>query len=216
MEGGFHSFLAFSARRGMVEASVSIETMVIEDIVQIGNPLLSRKAKRVASTDSRETRETIANLIDSLRQNDLIGMAAPQIGASSRIFVTEIRRTRYRKLEPEPLRVYINPVIVWRSKREVEMYEGCGSVAYAKFFAPVRRPEKVTVEATDEHGKRFTVKADGMLARVIQHEYDHLDGVTFIERISDIRKAMSFEEYRKRIMTKPAAERKRGPDLSEG
>ena len=82
------------------------------------------------------------------------------------------------------------------------IYEGCGSVAYAKLFAPVRRPEKIIIEATDENGNKFRLKADGMLARVIQHEYDHLNGIEFTEKITDMRKIMSSEEYRKRMVAK--------------
>jgi peptide deformylase len=82
------------------------------------------------------------------------------------------------------------------------IYEGCGSVAYAKLFAPVRRPEKITIEALDENGNIFRLSADGMLARVIQHEFDHLNGIEFTEKITDMRKIMSSEEYRKRMVIK--------------
>lgn len=174
--------------------------MVREDIVQIGDPRLGKRSKRVVPADSERAKAIVTDLTDSLRHFDLIGMAAPQIGEGYRIFVTEIRSTRYRKLRPDPLRVYINPKIVWSSKKEVTLYEGCGSVAYAQFFAPVRRPEQVSVEATDLNGERFEITTDGMLARVIQHEYDHLQGVSFVEKITDMRKAMSYGEYRKRIL----------------
>jgi peptide deformylase len=82
------------------------------------------------------------------------------------------------------------------------IYEGCGTVAYAKLFAPVRRPEKIIIEASDESGNRFRLSADGMLARVIQHEYDHLNGIEFTEKITDMRKIMSSEEYKKYMASK--------------
>ncbi len=130
-------------------------------------------------------------------------MAASQIGEKTRIFVTEIKKTAHRNPKDlDGLRVYINPKITWTSKKEVTMYEGCGSVAYAKFFAPVKRPEKIKVEAFDEKGEKFKLKADGLLSRVIQHEYDHLNGIEFIDKIADIKKALSSEEYIKRFLEK--------------
>lgn len=176
--------------------------MVIKEIIQIGNPILNRKSKFVAEIGDKETQRVITNLIDSVRHHDLIGMAASQIGEKLRIFVTEVRKTKYRNLKKDRLRVYINPKIVWSSKKQVVIYEGCGSVAYAKLFAPVRRPEKIVVEAYDKSGKKFRLKASGMLSRVIQHEYDHLNGVEFTEKITDMRKIMSSEEYRKRAALK--------------
>lgn len=176
--------------------------MIIKEIIQIGNPILNRKSKFVISIDSEETKQVIADLIDSVRHHDLIGMAASQIGEKFRIFVTEVRKTKYRNLKTDKLRVYINPEIIWSSKKEVVIYEGCGSVAYAKLFAPVRRPEKIIIEAYDENGNKFRLKADGMLTRVIQHEFDHLNGIEFTEKITDMRKIMSSEEYKKRVVKK--------------
>lgn len=173
--------------------------MIIKDIVQIGNPILSQKSNPVTDFDSEETKRVIENLTDSVRFHDLIGMAASQIGEKLRIFVTEVRSTSYRNLEKDKLRVYINPKITWFSKKQVVIYEGCGSVAYAKLFGPVERPESIIIEALDENGKKFELEADGMLARVIQHEYDHLDGIEFTEKITDMKKIMSSEEYRKMV-----------------
>lgn len=171
--------------------------MTIKELIQIGNPLLNQKSELVTKIDSKETQRVIKNLVDSVRHHDLVGIAASQIGEKLRIFVTEVRKTKYRNLKKDKLRVYINPKIVWSSKKQVEIFEGCGSVAYAKLFAPVKRPEKIIVEACDEKGNEFRLEADGMLGRVIQHEYDHLNGIEFTEKITDMRKIMSSEEYRK-------------------
>lgn len=173
--------------------------MIIKEITQIGNPLLHQKSKFVAKIDSTNTQRVIENLVDSMRYHDLIGIAAPQIGEKLRIFVTEVRKTKYRNLKKDKLRVYINPKVIWMSKRKVVIYEGCGSVAYAQLFAPVERPEKVEVEAFDEKGNKFRFKADGMLSRVIQHEIDHLNGIEFIEKVSDPKSYMSSGEYKKRM-----------------
>lgn len=177
--------------------------MIIDEIIQIWNPVLSQKSKSVKNFESLETKETIQNLIDTMRANNLIWMAAGQIWAKTRIFVTEIRKTPFRNpKEIDNLKVYINPEIIWKSKSESIIYEWCGSVAYQKLFAPVKRPKKITIEAYNESWKMFHLEADGLLARVIQHEYDHLDWIEFTEKIIDIKKIMSSEEYKKRILQK--------------
>lgn len=173
--------------------------MIIKEIIQIGNPILKRKCKPVKNIGSKETKRVIKNLIDSMRHHNLIGMAAPQIGESLRIFVTEFNKTQYRNEKNDQLRVYINPKIIWSSKKQIVIYEGCGSVAYAQLFAPVKRPEVIIIEAYDEKGNKFQLETGGMLARVIQHEYDHLNGIEFTEKITDIKKIMSAGEYNKLV-----------------
>lgn len=131
-----------------------------------------------------------------MRENDLVGMAAPQIGSNVRIFVTEIRKTKVRNPAlQDSLRVFINPKIIVSSKREVLGWEGCGSVAFSGLFGKVRRPYSVTVQAQDIEGAVFELKASGLLARIIQHEVDHLNGVLFTDR-ADPKTYMSTNEYR--------------------
>lgn len=138
-----------------------MEYMIIKKVVQIGNPLLSQKSKKVKGLTSEKTQKVVRNLIDSMHYHGLVGMAASQIGEKLRIFVTETRKTPYRNPKDiDKLRVYINPKIVWFSKKEVISYEGCGSVAYAKFFALVKRPKKVVIEALDSKGIKFKLNAD--------------------------------------------------------
>jgi peptide deformylase len=183
--------------------NTKITIMIIKNIIQIGNPLLSQKSKLVKQMESREAQNVVKNLIDSTRYHKLIGMAASQIGKKLRIFITEVRKTLYRNPKDiDKLRVYINPKIVWYSKNEATEYEGCGSVAHAKLFAPVKRPEKIIIEAFDEKNNKFRFKTGGLLSRVIQHEYDHLDGKEFTEKITDIKKMMSSEEYIKKIASR--------------
>jgi peptide deformylase len=175
--------------------------MVVENIIQVGNPFLRKKAKRVAESSSKETKTIINDLVDTLRFRESVGFAAPQINKGLRIFVTEIRKTIYRNAkEIDQLRVFINPKIIWLSKKQVVMYEGCGSID--NIFGPVRRPKKVIIKATDENGKFFKLKADGLLARVIQHENDHLDGIIFTDKLVDIKKIMTKEEYLNKIKIK--------------
>ena len=127
-------------------------------------------------------------------------MAAPQIGKGLRIFVTEVRKTKLRKgvgiENVDPLRVFINPKILSVSKKENKDWEGCGSVASANLFGMVKRPSSVVVEALDEKGEEFHLKASNLVARVIQHEMDHLDGIVFADR-ADTKTYMSKSEYLK-------------------
>lgn len=135
-----------------------------------------------------------------MRHHGLVGMAAPQIGVSKKIFVTEVRKTKHRSPNIlDGLRVFINPKIVSSSKRNKAGYEGCGSVAFAKLFGKVMRPEAVTVQAYNEKGEKFEIKATGLLARIIQHEIDHLNGVVFLDRLTDKKSLMSENEYRKKF-----------------
>ncbi len=152
---------------------------------QVGNKLIRSKAKRVSNVRSKATQKIIKDLVDSMRHHELVGMAAPQIGEDVRIFVSEIRKTRLRKKQSikniNKLRVYINPEIAWSSKDKVSDWEGCGSVAFANLFGKVKRSKKVTIRALDGSGSEFTIKADNLLARIIQHEMDHLSGTIFTD-----------------------------------
>lgn len=170
--------------------------MIIKSVTQVGSPIIRNKSKRVETVTSPEIKKIIKDLTDSMRQSNLVGMAAPQIGHNLRIFVTEIRNTTLRKTkELDKLRIYINPKIIEISKSKISEYEGCGSVASSGIFGKVPRPSQVTVSATDENNNKFKHKAKGLLARVIQHELDHLDGVIFLDKVTDKKSLMSKEEY---------------------
>jgi peptide deformylase len=171
--------------------------MSIKKTVQIGVGVLRKKALAVKDVSAEDVQETIKDLIDSMRHNNLVGMAAPQIGRGYRIFVSEIRKTAYRKNvgKNDSLKVFINPRITWRSKRQTDGYEGCGSVVSAQIFGKVKRPASVVCVALDEKGRSFTIKASGLLARVIQHEIDHLDGIVFIDKVSNTRTLLDDQSY---------------------
>ena len=98
--------------------------MIIKEIIQIGNPLLSKKSKFVTNINAKDTQRVVENLIDSMRYHGLVGMAASQIGEKLKIFVTEVQKTKYRNFKKDRLRVYINPEIVWSSKKHIVIYEG--------------------------------------------------------------------------------------------
>ena len=163
--------------------------MVIKPAIQIGDPVIRGVAKTFprAEIGSRASKALVRNLIDSMRFHNLVGMAAPQIGVGLRVFVTEIRRTNARRASPDKVRVFINPVIARASKRKVMSAEGCGSVAHGKLFGAVPRAERVTVTAFDGKGARFRLSAGGLLACIIQHETDHLNGIVFLDLMKDMK-----------------------------
>jgi len=175
------------------------EKMIIKKTPQIGHPILRKKAKPVKNFQAKNIKRAVKNLIDTMRDSDLIGLAAPQLGRSLRIFITEVRKTKYRTNPKQlsKLRVYINPKIIRLSKETSVDYEGCGSVIHAQLFAPVKRPEKVIIEAHNKKGQKFQAEESGLLGRVIQHEYDHLEGILFTDKIDDWEKILSLEEYKK-------------------
>ena len=174
--------------------------MAVRETTQIGDPRLKASNKRIKNFNDPVLKQLVEDLVDSMRAGGLIGMAAPQIGENYKVFVTEPRETKTRSADQtDELRVYINPVMVEESAEESIIYEGCGSVIHGKLFGPVKRSREIVIEAFDIDGKKFRFRCDGILARVIQHEYDHLSGIEFTEKVSDYRKLMSVEFYLKNI-----------------
>lgn len=174
--------------------------MAARDILQIGDPRLKAKNKSVKDFNRPHIKKVIQDLIETMHKNDLVGIAAPQIGENYQILITEPRKTKTRTADQtDELRVYINPEIIHFSKEEIIIFEGCGSVAHGGIFAPVKRPKQITVEAYDEQNIKFQLVCDGLLARIIQHEQDHLLGVEFTEKITDCKKLMSKDFYIKEI-----------------
>ena len=168
--------------------------MAIKPITQIGEPVLRAKAKTVLPKDKLKVQRFIKDMIDSLHAADLIGIAAPQIGVGLQIFITEIRKTKYRNDQDiSDLQIFINPKITWLSKKETTLDEGCGSLS-SMLFGPVLRPAEVEVKALDENFKPFTLKAKGLLAKCIQHEYDHLQGTVVLDKFTDTRKCWIAEK----------------------
>lgn len=174
--------------------------MSVKRVAQAGHPALHSKNKIISDFKSPKFKKLLKDLIDTMHKTNLIGIAAPQIGENYMVFGTHPRNTKARKLpKTDKLRIYINPKIIFKSKKKNIIYEGCGSVSKGELFGPVSRPVEIQVEALDEKGKRFRLRCDGILARVIQHEYDHLMGTEFISKVDDYGKIMSIEYYKKNI-----------------
>ena len=190
---------AQTARKGGFAFVLYNVAMIHKKVTQVGSPVIRAKAKVVSNCNTPEVRKVIKDLTDSMRQHELVGMAAPQIGKGVRVFVTEVRSTKYRKkhsIKLDGLRVFINPKITSLSQRMNTDWEGCGSVASSQLFGKVKRTGRLTVTARNEKGELFTLEARGLLARVIQHEMDHLNGVVFVDK-AITSSYMSRDEYLK-------------------
>ena len=138
------------------------------------NPILHHITEQVTVFDD-ELRQLISDMRETMKNARGVGIAAPQVGKSIALCVIE-----QRDEDPEydiPLIVLVNPRITWKSTRKVKMEEGCLSMPGLE--GPVQRPDRIRVKAKDENGNPIELEADGYLARVIQHEVDHLNGILF-------------------------------------
>jgi peptide deformylase len=131
----------------------------------------------------------IEDMLETLRAEGGVGLAAPQIGVSERIFII--------LLGNEPPRVFINPSIIETSEELCVKEEGCLSLPGV--WEDVQRPRRLRVQAWNENGRPFTLEADGLLARALQHEYDHLDGILYIDRLTPVKRERLLAKYENQL-----------------
>lgn len=171
--------------------------MTVRQIVFSNDPLLHEPSSRVRRVDAR-VQELIEDMIETMRQADGIGLAAIQIGVPERVIVIEIpvvsEEADEESQEPSEteLHVLINPELVHASDELEEGLEGCLSVP--GWVGEVERHRSVTVEGMDRVGHQVRIQAEGLLARVLQHEIDHCQGVVFIDHIDDPEKIWRVKE----------------------
>ena len=159
-------------------------------IYKLGEEVLRKKAVPVQPEEINDSlRETFNEMFETMLEADGVGLAAPQIGDSRRYFVIIS--------DDDVRRVFINPQIISTSNDLCDYDEGCLSLP--GFNETIKRPSKVTVQALNENGKPFTLDAEGLLARIIQHEYDHLEGVMYIDRGDPNFAADVTEKMKKRL-----------------
>lgn len=174
--------------------------MAVRETIQAGHPALKKRNALITAFDSPTLKKLIVDLKDTMYDADLIGIAAPQIAENYMVFITHARNTKSRQLGKEDVfRVYINPKVIHTSSETSKIYEGCGSVVRGDLFGPVTRSKEVEIHAYDEVGQKFSLSCDGILARIIQHEMDHLNGIEFMEKVSDYGKIIVGDFYRKSV-----------------
>ena|SRR5690606_36125031 len=161
---------------------------MVREIRLLGDPILREPAQPVQEI-TPELRTLIDDMFETMYAEDGVGLAAPQIGVGNRIIVVD---PRLDGVEPFAL---VNPVIVEKSRETEKGEEGCLSIPGLKDI--VERSTDVVVEGLNADGAQVRMAAEGLLARVLQHEVDHLDGVLFIDRVSPIKRRMLLEKWRK-------------------
>ncbi len=162
--------------------------MAVLGIRIMGDPVLRQKAEPLAEIDA-DTRRLIQDMFETMYEADGVGLAAPQVGVSQRVIVIDPHE---QDVKPFGL---VNPVIV-QSARDVERgEEGCLSIPGLKDI--VERPAAVVVEGLDADGQPLHLEAEGLLARVLQHEIDHLDGILFPDRLSPLKRNMLLKKWQK-------------------
>ncbi len=168
--------------------------MPLLDILFYPAPELKIKSLPVEKPDE-DLERLLDDMTETLRDADGVGLAAPQVGRNIRVLVVDVPLPESEEREFYEL---VNPEIV--SSRGFQMgEEGCLSVP--GFFANVRRKDQVRVSALDRKGKRFTIDADGMLSRVLQHEIDHLDGILFFDRLRQLKKDLLVKQINERFVS---------------
>ncbi len=145
-------------------------------IVEYPNEILRKISEEIKDPTSVEIKQLILDMIQTLRSNNGLGLAAPQIGKNLRICIIEIENELF---------VLINPEIKTLSKEKIPSEEGCLSIPNK--FLNIQRHKRVKVKATDLNGKKQIIRARGLLARAIQHEIDHLNGVLIVDRVNENR-----------------------------
>jgi peptide deformylase len=150
-----------------------------------GDPVLRRKADPVERIDD-DLRRLAGDMLETLADAEGVGLAGPQVGASRRLIV--VHPPAARGEEREGPRVLVNPEVVAAEGPEVTGEEGCLSIP--GIYEDVKRRERVRVHAQDLDGEPVEIAADGWVARILQHEIDHLDGVLFVDRIGPMRRAL--------------------------
>ena len=173
--------------------------MTLRQIVTLPEPVLRRKAKPITKFD-KELQNLIDDMIETMRDAPGVGLAAPQVGVSERLAVIEYAEDEdddeiedaEKPAKPKQLFVIINPEIVKASEEKVNGIEGCLSIP--GLLGEVERYEALQVKALNRYGKPVKLKVDGWMARIFQHEIDHLNGVLFTDLATRVWKPTAEEE----------------------
>ncbi len=171
--------------------------MALREIVFLPEPVLRRKAKPVTKFD-KELQTLIDDMIETMREAPGVGLAAPQVNISQQLAVIEYDEDEDEEenedAPPKPKKLYviINPEIIKASEEKVMGIEGCLSIPGLQ--GEVERHESIQVKALNRHGSPVKLKVDGWMARIFQHEIDHLNGVLFTDRATRVWKPRDEEE----------------------
>ena len=164
--------------------------MALRPIIILPDQKLRLVSKPVERIDEA-LRKLIDDLVETMHDAPGVGLAAIQVGEPIRLLVADVAK---KEEEPNP-QVFINPEVTWRSDERSTYEEGCLSIP--EYYAEVERPASVRARYLDRQGKRQEILAEGLLATVLQHEIDHLDGVLFIDHISKLKRDRVIKKFQK-------------------
>lgn len=169
--------------------------MALRTIITPENPVLRRRAHKVTTVDDPKLQTLIEDMVETMLDAPGVGLAAPQVEVSQRVIVVRLpddeESVEEFGKEAGVLYTLINPELARVSDEMVDGIEACLSIP--GYYGNVARHQAVTVQALDRRGKKVRIKAEGWLARVFQHEIDHLDGVLYIDRATEIWRATEDE-----------------------
>jgi peptide deformylase len=171
--------------------------MTIHNILAIPDLVLRRKAHKVEKIDA-DVRTLVADMVETMRNAPGAGLAAPQVGISKRVIVVEYGKEDDEEA-PKKLYVVINPEISFPTEEKVNGIEGCLSVP--GYVGEVDRYTQAVVKGLNKMGKPLKIQAKGWLARIFQHEIDHIDGIVYTDRATRIWKAQKEEEQKIESLT---------------
>ncbi|MGP1587122.1 MAG: peptide deformylase [Treponemataceae bacterium] len=169
---------------------------MILNVITLGNELLRKKSEQVTEIND-EIRQLIQDMYETMYASEGVGLAGVQIAKLLRIFVIDDREGHKA--------AFINPQIISTSAETCEYDEGCLSIPGV--YETITRPKKITIQALNEKGKPFTLNAEGFLARIIQHEFDHLEGFLYIDRGDEEFKQKTVDKFEKKIKRKAEKEK---------
>lgn len=165
--------------------------MTVLAIRTLGAPALREKAAPVREIDG-EVRRLVQDMFETMYAAEGVGLAAPQVGVSRRVLVVDASGP---ESGGEQRHALVNPEVARASRKTGKEVEGCLSIPGIE--ESVERPLSVEVSALSPDGEEVRIEAEGLLARVLQHEIDHLDGVLFIDRVSAFKRSMALKRWRK-------------------
>lgn len=167
-------------------------------IAKLGEEVLRLKAKKVKDVDAVEIKQLISKMLQCVKQSKGVGLAAPQIFESYQVMVISSHpNERYPNAPVMENEVLINPKIIKKSKKRIKDWEGCLSIPHIR--AQVPRHTKIKVEYTTTNNEKKVVVFKDFIARVFQHEFDHLKGKVFLDRVEDNRDIISEELYFRKL-----------------
>ncbi|MBE9007187.1 peptide deformylase [Fortiea sp. LEGE XX443] len=168
-------------------------------IMQLGNPIIRQKATGVDNIHDEKIQKLIDDLIATVIHANGVGIAAPQVAEQKRLFIVASRpNPRYPKAPTMEPNAMINPRIVSHSAETVKEWEGCLCIPGIRGLVP--RYRVIEVEYTDRYGKLQKQELTDFVARIFQHEYDHLDGIVFIDRVESTHDIITEQEYQKQVI----------------